>query len=201
MEANETNKDTKNTNNEPGFAVQIGETLQGAIISVLDGSSTIFRSVLGTFKDSAVFAIRSKKEVSNEFGSAVTDSIKKTIGETKEISIESTKVGFGFVNEIGKNLKSSTLGTIEGTHEVSTKAANTFGRTIVDLSQCAYDTGAKIGNIAKSTALNTIRGTSEISEELFGKIKSGVGGVINLENLRFRKKKVVNAQTIDIEKN
>ncbi len=189
------------TKQETGFLIQAGETLQTAIVGVLDGSSTIFRSILGTFKDSTVFAIRSTKEVSNEIGGVVTDSIKKTIDETKNISIEGTKVGFGFINEVGKNLKSSTLNTIEGTQEVSVKAANTLGKTLVDLSQCTYDTSAKIGNIAKGAAINTIRGTSEIGEELFGKIKSSVGGVINIEKFKLGKKKIVNAPTIDVENN
>ena len=176
--------------NEPGFLIQLGETLQGAIVGVLDGTSTIFRSVVGTFKDSVVFAIRSTKEVSDEAGGAVTSSIKKTIEETRNISCEGTKVTFGFLGEVGRNFKTSTIGTIEGTHEVSVKAANTFGKTVVDLSQCAYDVSAKVGNIAKTAALNTIRGTAEIGEELFGKIKSGALGVINIEGLRLGKKKV-----------
>ena len=154
--------------NEPGSLLQIGETLQTVIVGVLDGTSTIFRSVLGTFKDSAVFAIRSTKEVSDE---------------------------------IGKSLKSSILGTIEGTHEVSTKAANTFGKTLVDLSQCTYNTGAKVGNITKAAALNTIQGTAEITEELFGKIKSGVGSVINLDRIRLDKKKVINGPSEPVENN
>ena len=156
------------TTNETGFLLQIGETLQTAIVGVLDGTSTIFRSVLGTFKDSAVFTVRSVKEVSDE---------------------------------IGKSVKSSTLGTIEGTHEISTKAAHALGKTIVDLSQCTYDTGAKVGNIAKSAALNTIRGTAEIGNELFGKIKSGVGGVINIDTIKFGKKKIVNAPSETTENN
>ena len=146
-----------NMKNESGFLIQIGETLQTAIVGILDGSSTIFRTVLGTFKDSLVFTIRSTKEVSDE---------------------------------LGKSVKSSTLGTIEGTHEVSTKAAQTIGKTIVDLSQCTYDTGAKVGNIAKAAALNTIKGTSEVTEELFGKIKSGVGGVIPFDKIRLGKRKI-----------
>ena len=165
-------KDGKNrkngkTTNETGFLLQLGETLQTAIVGVLDGSSTIFRSVLGTFKDSAVFTIRSGREV---------------------------------CDELGKSLKSTTLGTIEGTHEVSVKAANIFGKTIVDLSQCTYDTGAKVGNIIKASALNTIRGAAEVSNELVGKIKSGVGGVINLDKVRFGKKKIVNAPN-EVENN
>ena len=146
--------------NEQGSLLQIGETLQSVIVGILDGSSTIFRSVLGTFKDSAVFAIRSAKEVSDE---------------------------------AGKSIKSSTLGTIEGTNEITVKAANALGKIVVDLSQCTYDTGGKVGKIAKSAALNTIRGTAEVAEELCGKIKSGVGGVINLDRVRFGKKKIVNA--------
>ena len=161
-------KNNGNIKNETGFLLQIGETLQTAIVGVLDGSSTIFRSVFGTFKDSAVFAIRSTKEVSDE---------------------------------VGKSMKSSALGTIEGTHEVSVKAANALGKLIVDLSQCTYDTGAKVGNIAKSAALNTIRGTAEIGEELFGKIKSSVGGVINLDKARLGKKKIVNGPPTDVENN
>ena len=145
--------------NEQGSLLQIGETLQSVIVGILDGSSTIFRSVLGTFKDSAVFAIRSAKEVSDE---------------------------------AGKSIKSSTLGTIEGTNEITVKAANALGKIVVDLSQCTYDTGGKVGKIAKSAALNTIRGTAEVAEELCGKIKSGVGGVINLDRVRLGKK-IVNA--------
>ncbi|MBI3589777.1 MAG: hypothetical protein HY094_00140 [Candidatus Melainabacteria bacterium] len=156
------------TLNETGFLLQAGETLQTAIVGVLDGSSTIFRSIFGTLKDSAVFAIRSTKEVTDE---------------------------------MGRSVKSSTLGTIEGTHEVSVKAANTLGKAIVDLSQCAYNTGAKVGDIAKTAALNTIRGTAEIGEELFGKIKSSVGGVINLEKVRLGKKKIVNGPGENIENN
>ena len=151
-------KTNSSQTSETGFLLQIGETLQTAIVGILDGSSTIFRSVFGTFKDSTVFAIRSTKEVSDEFG---------------------------------KSLKSSALGTIEGTYEVSVKAANVFGRTVVDLSQCVYDTSAKVGNITKSLALNTIRGTAEVGQELFGKIKSGVGGVIPFDRLQLGKKKVV----------
>ena len=147
---------------EAGFLLQIGEMLQTAIVGILDGSSTIFRTVFGTIKDTAVFVIRSTKEVSDE---------------------------------IGKSLKSCTLGTIEGTHEVSIKAANTFGKTILDLSQCTYDTGAKVGNIVKSAALNTIRGTAEVSNELLGKIKSSVDGVISFDRLQLGKKKVVNVST------
>ena len=162
------NGNGSNVKNEQGSLPQIGETLQTAIVGVLDGTSTIFRSVLGTFKDSTVFAIRSTKEVSDE---------------------------------VGKSLKSRILGTIEGTHEVSTKAANTFGKTVVDLTQCTYNTGARIGDIAKTAALNTIRGTAEVTEELFGKIKSGVGGVINLESIRLGKKKIVNGPVSDVEKN
>ena len=154
--------------NETGFLVQMGETLQTAIVGVLDGSSTIFRSILGTFKDSAVFAIRSAREVSDE---------------------------------AGKSLKSCTLGTIEGTHEVSVKAANALGKTVVDLSQCTYDTGAKVGGIAKNAALNSIRGVSEVGEELFGKIRSGVGSVIPFERIRLGKKKIVNAQAENLENN
>lgn len=146
--------------NEMGTLLQVGETLQTAIVCVLDGTSTIFRSVVGTFKDSSVFAIRAGKEVSDEFG---------------------------------KSLKGATLGTIEGTHEVSVKAANTLGRTVVDLAQCTYDVSSKVGSITKNAALNTIRGTAEISNELVGKIRSGVGGVIPLDRIRFGKKKVVNA--------
>lgn len=152
-------KQNGNTSNESGSLLQIGEILQTVIVGILDGSSTIFRSVLGTFKDSAVFAIRSGREVSDE---------------------------------LGKSLKSSTLGTIEGTHEVTVKAANAFGKIVVDLSQCSYDTGSKVGNIAKSAALNTIRGAAEVSNELLGKIKSGVGVVIPLEKIRFGKKNVEN---------
>lgn len=140
---------------ETGPVLQIGETIQQAIVSVLDGSSTIFRTVFGTFKDTAVFAIRSTREVSDEFG---------------------------------KSIKGCLLGTIDGTHEVSIKAVTTFGKTIVDLSQCTYDTSSKVGNIAKAAALNTIRGTAEVAEELFGKIKSGVSGVIPLDRIRLGKK-------------
>lgn len=147
---------------EIGTLLQVGETLQTAIVSVLDGTSTIFRSVVGTFKDSSVFAIRAGKEVCDEFG---------------------------------KSLKGVTLGTIEGTHEVSIKAANTLGKTVVDLAQCTYDVSSKVGGITKNAALNTIRGTAEISNELLGKLRSGMGGVIPLDRIRFGKKKVVNAQT------
>lgn len=149
-----------NNLNESGFLLQLGETLQTAIVGVLDGSSTIFRSVLGTFKDSAVFAIRSTKEVSDELGNSV---------------------------------KSSALGTIEGTHEISVKSAHTAGKMVVDLSQCTYDTGVKVGNIAKSAALNSIRGTAEVANELLGKIKSGVGGVIDMDKIRLLGKKTVNS--------
>ena len=144
------------TVNESGFLLQLGETLQTAIVGVLDGSSTIFRSVLGTFKDSAIFAIRSTKEVSDE---------------------------------LGQSVKSSTLGTLEGTHEISVKSAHTFGKIVVDLSQCTYDTGAKVGNITKNAALNSIRGTAEVAHELLGKIKSGVGEVIDMDKIRFGRKK------------
>ena len=161
-------KTNGNVKNESGSLVQIGETLQTAIVGILDGTSTIFRSIIGTFKDSTVFAIRSTKEITDE---------------------------------IGESIKSSTLGAIEGTHEVSVKSANTLGKAVVDLSQCTYDTSAKVGNIAKSAALNTIKGTSEVCEELFGKIKSGVGSVINLEKVRFGKKSVVNGPTSDFENN
>ena len=150
----------KEEKDEQGSLMQMGETLQTAIVSVLDGTSTIFRSVLGTIKDSTIFAIRSTKEVSDEFGS---------------------------------NLKSSTLNTIDGSREVSVKAVSTFGKTLVDLSQCAYDTGAKVGNITKTAALSAIRGSSEVVEELFGKIKSGVGSVIPMDKLRFGRKKIVNS--------
>lgn len=194
-------KSNGNTKIESGFLIQLGETLQTAIVGVLDGTSTVFRSVLGTFKDSTVFAIRSGREVTGELSSAVTDSIKRTIEETRSISIEGTKVTFGFVNELGKNLKTTTLNTIESSHEVSTKAAGTFGKTLVDLSECAYETGAKIGTITKTAALNTIRGASEVGEELFGKIKSGVGGVINIDRLRLGKRKVVNGPIEPIENN
>ena len=153
---------------EQGSLLQMGETLQTAIVSVLDGTSTIFRSVFGTFKDSAIFAIRSTKEVSDEFGS---------------------------------NLKSSTLNTIDGSREISVKAAITFGKTLVDLSQCAYDTSTKVGSIAKEAALNTIRGSSEVVEELCGKIKSGVGGVIPMDRIRFGRKKIVNSSIEDLENN
>ena len=154
--------------NETGSLLQIGETLQTAIIGVLDGSSTIFRATAGTFKDSAVFAIRSVKEVSDEFG---------------------------------RSMKSSILGTIDGSREVSTKAAGTFGKTVVDLTQCTYDTSSKVGCIAKGAALNTIKGTAEVLEELFGKIKSGVGGVIFLDKFRFGKKKAVGEKPENIENN
>ncbi len=153
---------------EQGSLLQIGEALQIAIVAVLDGTSTIFRSVLGTFKDSAIFAIRSTKEVSDEFGSS---------------------------------LKSSTLNTIDGSREISVKAANTFGKTLVDLTQCTYDTSAKVGSITKEAALNTIRGSSEVVEELFGKIKSGVGSVIQLDKFRLGKKKAVNAPIENVENN
>ena len=162
LEAKDEKKD------EQGSLVQIGETLQTAIVAVLDGTSTIFRSVFGTFKDSAIFAIRSTKEVSDEFGS---------------------------------NLKSSTLNTIDGSREVSVKAASTFGKTVVDLTQCAYDTGAKVGSIAKEASLNTIRGSSEVVEELFGKIKSGVGSVISLDRIRLGRKQIVNSSVENIENN
>lgn len=164
----ESSEELNNENPEAGFLLQIGETLQTAIISVLDGSSTILRSVIGTFKDSAVFAVRSTREVTDE---------------------------------VGKSLKSSTLNTIEGSHEVTVKAANTFGKTLVDLSQCLYDTGSKVGTIAKSAALNTIRGTAEVGEELFGKIKSGVGGVIPLDRIRFGRKKIVGGGSIEAPEN
>ena len=186
---------------DSGFVVQIGETLQTVIVGVLDGSSTIFRAVIGTFKDSTIFAIKSTKEVSDEVNSAITDSVKKTIEETKNISSESTKLTFGFLFDVGKNLKTTTLESIDGAHEVSTKAANTFGKTLVDLSQCVYDTGAKIGSIAKTGALNAIKGSSEVAEELFGKIKSGVGGVIKMEAFKSSKKKIVNAPPDNIENN
>ena len=161
-------KNNGNTTSEVGFLVQIGETLQTAIVGVLDGSSTIFRSVFGTFKDSTVFAIRSSREVADE---------------------------------LGKSIKGCTLGTIEGTHEISVKAAHTFSKTIVDLSQCTYDTSAKVGNILKNASLNTIRGTAEVTNELFGKIKSGVGGVIPFERLKIGKKKVVNGPVGELENN
>lgn len=180
-----------NPANETGFLLQIGEILQSAIVGALDGSSTIFRSIVGTFKDSTVFAIRSLKEVSDEAGGAVTSSVKKTIEETRNISAQGTKVTFGFINEVGQNLKSTTLGTIDGTREVSVKAAKTLGETIVDLSQCTYDVGARVGNIAKNAALNTICGTAEVSNELLGKIKSGVSGVISLDKIRVGKKDIV----------
>ena len=153
---------------DQGTLLQMGETLQTAIVSILDGTSTIFRSVLGTFKDSAIFAIRSTKEVSDEFGSS---------------------------------LKSSTLNTIDGSREVSVKVVGTFGKTLIDLSQCAYDTGAKVGNITKTAALSAIRGSSEVVEELFGKIKSGVGSVIPIDRLRFGRKKIVNSSIEDLENN
>lgn len=175
---------------EGGSLVQIGETIQNVIVGVLDSSSTVFRSIVGTFKDSFVFTIKSCKEISDEAGAAIVTSIKNTIEETKNISQEGTRTAFGLANEIGKNLKSSTIGTIEGTHEVSVKAANTFGSALTDLTQCAYDTGTKIGNIAKNASLSVIRGTAEIGEELFGKIRSGVNGVISLEKIRFGKKAV-----------
>lgn len=175
--------------NEQGTAIQIGETLQQAIVGVMDGSSTIFRSVIGAAKDSAIFAIRSGKEVTHEAADAVFSTLKKGIEETRDISIEGTKVAFGFINELGKNLKSSTIGTIDGVHEVCIKSAETAGKTAVDLTQNAYNVGEKVGGIAKSASINTINGTAEVSNELFGKIKSGVNGVINIEGIRFGKKK------------
>ena len=185
------------TTNEQGFVLQLGETLQTAIVGVLDGSSTIFRSIIGTLKDSTVFTIRSSKEVSDELGGALSSTLKNTIEETRSITAEGTKVTFSFVNEVGKNLKDTTLGALEGGHEVSVKAANTTGKTIVDLTQCGYDVSAKVGNIAKTAAINSIRGAAEVGEELFGKIKTGVGGVINFDNIRFGKKKTTASTTID----
>ncbi len=164
----ESSEELKNENPEAGFLLQFGEIIQTAIVSVLDGSSTVFRSVIGTVKDSAIFVVRSTKEVTDE---------------------------------VGKNFKSSTLNTIEGSHEVTVKAANTFGKTLVDLSQCLYDTGSKVGTIAKSAALNTIRGTAEVGEELFGKIKSGVGGVIPLDRIRFGRKKIVGGGSVEAPEN
>lgn len=187
----------KHEGSRSGFLLQIGETVQTAIVSVLDGSSTIFRSIIGTFKDSTVFVVRSTKEVSDEVGNALSSSIKNTIEVAKNVSTEGTKVTFGFVNNVGENLKSSTLNTIEGSHEITTKAANTFGKTLVDLSQCTYDTGSKIGTVAKSAALNTIRGVAEVGEELFGKIKSGALGVIPLDKFRFTKKKPTEQPVIE----
>lgn len=183
--------ETKEINeiNEQGSAIQIGETLQQAIVGVLDGSSNIFRSAIGTVKDSAIFAIRSGKEVTHEAADAVFSTLKKGIEETRNISIEGTKVAFGFANEFGKNLKSSIIGTIEGSHEVCVKTAETAGKTVVDLTQNTYNVGEKVGNLAKSASINTIHGTAEVSNELFGKIKSGVNGVINIEGIKFGRKK------------
>lgn len=175
---------------EQGSAVQIGETIQHAIVGVMDGSSTIFRSVIGTIKDSSIFAIRSGKEVTHEAADAIFSTIKKGIEETKNISIEGTKVAFGFANELGKNLKSSIIGTVEGSHEVCVKTAETAGKTVVDLTQNAYNVGGKVGTIAKSASINTINGTAEVSNELFGKIKSGVNGVINIDSIKLGRKKM-----------
>jgi|GEM_PF-2357750 len=177
-------------NQDQGSAVQIGETIQHAMVGVMDGSSTIFRSMIGTIKDSSIFAIRSGKEVTHEAADAIFSTLKKGIEETRNVSIESTKVAFAFANELGRNLKSSIIGTVEGSHEVCVKTADTAGKTVVDLTQNAYNVGEKVGTIAKSASINTIHGTAEVSNELFGKIKSGVNGVINIENIKFGRKKV-----------
>ncbi len=177
--------------NEQGSAVQLGETIQQAIVGVMDGSSTIFRSVIGAMKDSAIFAIRSGKEVTHEATDAVFSTLKKGVDESKNVSVEGTRMIFGFINEVGKNFKNTTLGTIDGVHEVCVKSAETAGKTVVDLTQNAYNVGEKVGTIAKSASINTIHGTAEVSNELFGKIKSGVNGVINIDGIRFGKKKTV----------
>ena len=116
--------------NESGFLLQLGETLQTAIVGVLDGSSTIFRSVLGTVKDSAVFAIRSSKEVSDELGKSVKSSTLGTIEGTHEISVKSAHT-FGKIvvdlsqctydtgAKVGNIAKSAALNSIRGTAEVT----------------------------------------------------------------------------------
>ena len=124
------NHETKSEKSDSGHLLQIGETLQTAIVGVLDGSSTIFRSVLGTFKDSTVFAIRSLREVSDEAGKSIKSSTLGTIEGTHEVSVKAlSAIGKTLVDlsqcaydtsaKVGSIAKNACLNTIRGTAEVS----------------------------------------------------------------------------------
>lgn len=123
------NIDLKSEKAETGPLLQMGETIQQAIVSILDGSSTIFRSVFGTFKDSTVFAIRSTREVSDEFGKSLKGCILGTIEGTHEVSTKAaSSFGKTFVDlsqcaydtgsKVGNVAKSAALNTIRGSAEV-----------------------------------------------------------------------------------
>lgn len=123
-------KPNGNTTSEQGSLLQIGETLQTAIVGVLDGSSTVFRSILGTFKDSTIFAIRSGREVSDELGKSFRSCALGTIDGSREITVKAastfgktaidlTQCAYDTSAKIGNITKSACLNTIRGTAEVT----------------------------------------------------------------------------------
>lgn len=139
------------TSNESGSLVQIGETLQTVIVGILDGSSTIFRSVLGTFKDSAVFAIRSGREVSDELGKSLKSSTLGTIEGTNEITVKAanafgkivvdlSQCSYDTTAKVGNIAKSAALNAIRGTAEVAEELCGKIksGVSIISLDKFRF---------------------------------------------------------------
>ena len=122
-------QEVKSEKSESGALLQIGDTLQLLIVGLLDGTSTIFRSVFGTVKDSAVFAIRSSKEVSDEFGKSLKTCILGTIEGTHEVSVKAadtfgktlvdlSQCAYDTGAKVGNIAKTACLNAIKGTSEV-----------------------------------------------------------------------------------
>ncbi len=115
--------------NEQGYLLQTGETLQQVIVGILDGTSTILRSIVGTFKDSAVFTVRSTREVTDEIGKSIKSGTLGTIEGTHEIStkaanafgktlVDLSQCAYNTGSKVGDITKTACLNTIRGTSEV-----------------------------------------------------------------------------------
>ena len=140
-------QEVKSEKNDSGALLQIGDTLQLLIVGLLDGTSTIFRSVFGTVKDSAVFAIRSSKEVSDEFGKSLKTCILGTIEGTHEVSVKGantfgkavvdlTQCTFDTSSKVGNITKSAAINSIRGTAEVLEEL---FGKIKSGVSVIPFD--------------------------------------------------------------